>query len=146
MIIKSNKGFTLIEIMVVVVILGILAAIIVPEVLKRPDEARVVKTKQDILAIQNALSLYQLDNGFYPSTDQGLKALVIEPSTPPLPSSWQQYLKAVPMDPWGRAYQYLNPGTHGAIDIWTDGANGQPGGTGINTVIGNWNVGQIKSE
>lgn len=137
---KIQSGFSLIEIMVVVVILGILASIVVPKIMSRPDEARIVKAKQDILAIQNALDLYKLDNGIYPTTDQGLSALVTKPTTSPEPRDWKTYLKQVPKDPWGREYLYLNPGEHGEIDIFTLGASGQPGGTGINAEIGNWNV------
>ena len=99
---QKQKGFSLIEIMVVVVILGILAALVVPKIINRPDEARVVKAKQDILSIQSALDLYKLDNGTYPSTDQGLLALVDKPSSNPIPSNWQPYLKSLPKDPWGR--------------------------------------------
>lgn len=138
---KTQRGFSLIEIMVVVVILGILAAIVVPKLMSRPDEARVVKAKQDVLAIQSALDLYKLDNGNYPTTDQGLMALVEKPSTSPTPQDWKPYLKSLPKDPWGREYLYLNPGEHGDIDVFTYGADGQPGGTGINTDIGNWNAG-----
>lgn len=133
-----QKGFSLIEIMVVVVILGILASIVVPKIINRPDEARVVKAKQDVLAIQNALDLYKLDNGFYPGTDQGLMALVVRPDTNPTPRDWKQYLKSLPKDPWGRDYLYLNPGEHGDVDVFTYGADGQPGGTGINAQTGNW--------
>lgn len=139
-ILKKQTGFSLIEIMVVVVILGILASIVVPKIISRPDEARVVKAKQDILAIQNSLDLYKLDNGFYPSTEQGLAALVTKPTTSPEPRDWKTYLKRVPTDPWGREYLYLNPGQHGEIDIFTFGADGQPGGAGINAELGNWNV------
>lgn len=135
---KKSQGFSLIEIMVVVVILGILSAIIVPKIMSRPDDARRVKAKQDVLAIQNALELYKLDNGFYPSTDQGLKALVSKPSSPPIPKHWRAYLKNLPIDPWDNQYLYLNPGQHGEIDVFTYGANGQPGGDGINAEIGNW--------
>lgn len=135
---QKQKGFSLIEIMVVVVILGILAALVVPKIINRPDEARVVKAKQDILSIQSALDLYQLDNGTYPSTDQGLVALVNKPSSNPVPSNWQPYLKSLPKDPWGRDYLFLNPGQHGEIDIFTYGADGQPGGTKFNADIGNW--------
>lgn len=136
----KQTGFSLIEIMVVVVILGILASIVVPKIISRPDEARVVKAKQDVLSIQNALDLYKLDNGFYPSTDQGLIALMQKPTTNPVPSDWKQYLQNLPKDPWGRDYLYLNPGQHGEIDVFTLGASGQPGGTGINAEIGNWNA------
>lgn len=135
---RKQQGFSLIEIMVVVVIIGILASIVVPQLMSRPDEARKVKAKQDILAIENALELYKLDNGFYPTTDQGLEALVEKPSSAPEPEHWQPYLKSLPKDPWGRPYLYLQPGTHGDIDIFTYGANGQPGGTGNNAEIGNW--------
>jgi len=137
---KKHSGFSLIEIMVVVVILGILASIVVPKIISRPDEARVVKAKQDILSIQNALDLYKLDNGVYPTTDQGLNALVTKPTTNPIPRDWKDYLKRLPMDPWGREYLYLNPGQHGEIDIFTLGAEGQPGGKGIDAEIGNWNI------
>jgi general secretion pathway protein G len=137
----QQKGFSLIEIMVVVVILGILAALVVPKIMSRPDEARIVKAKQDVLAIQNALDLYRLDNGVYPSTDQGLMALVKKPTTPPEPIDWKQYLKSLPKDPWGRDYLYLNPGEHGEIDVFSYGANGEPGGTGVDNDIGNWNAG-----
>lgn len=139
---QKQRGFSLIEIMVVVVILGILAALVVPKIISRPDEARVVKAKQDVLAIQGALDLYKLDNGFYPSTDQGLLALVEKPTSTPTPSHWQSYLKALPKDPWGRDYLYLNPGQHEEVDVFTYGAAGQPGGTGINAEIGNWTAGQ----
>jgi general secretion pathway protein G len=137
---RFQKGFSLIEIMVVVVILGILASIVVPKIMSRPDEARKVKAKQDILAIQNALDLYKLDNGIYPTTDQGLAALVDKPTSNPAPRDWKQYLKTLPKDPWDRDYMYLNPGQHGEVDIYTLGAEGQPGGTGINAEIGNWDV------
>lgn len=138
---NKQRGFSLIEIMVVVVILGILAALVVPKIISRPDEARVVKAKQDVLAIQNALELYKLDNGFYPSTDQGLMALVEKPTSSPTPGDWKMYLKSLPKDPWGRDYLYLNPGQHGDVDVFTYGANGQPGGTGIDAEIGNWTAG-----
>lgn len=137
---NKNTGFSLIEIMVVVVILGILASIVVPKIISRPDEARVVKAKQDVLSIQNALDLYKLDNGFYPTTDQGLLALVEKPTSNPIPKDWKPYLKSLPKDPWGRDYLYLNPGQHGEIDIFTEGADGEPGGTGVNAEIGNWNA------
>ena len=137
---NKQSGFSLIEIMVVVVILGILASIVVPKIISRPDEARVVKAKQDVLAIQNALDLYRLDNGFYPSTDQGLLALVEKPSSTPSPQNWKTYLKSLPKDPWGRDYLYLNPGQHGEIDVFTLGASGHEGGSGINAEIGNWDA------
>jgi general secretion pathway protein G len=137
---KKQRGFSLIEIMVVVVILGILASIVVPKIISRPDEARIVKAKQDVLSIQNALDLYKLDNGVYPSTDQGLMALVEKPSSNPTPQDWKPYLKSLPKDPWGREYLYLNPGQHSDVDVYTLGAEGQPGGTGIDAEIGNWDA------
>jgi len=134
--ISSTRGFTLIEVMVVVVILGILAAFIVPKIMSRPEQARMVKVKQDLLAIQSALDLYKLDNGFYPSTDQGLIALVTKPSTTPLPNNWKSegYLESVPKDPWGENYQYTNENSK--IRIWSVGPEGKEG----NSLIGNWNT------
>ena len=123
---RKDSGFTLIEIMVVVVILGILAAIVVPKIMSRPDEARIVKARQDILAVQSALDLYRLDNGIYPTTDQGLSALVEMPRSQPTPTNWKSYLKSLPIDPWNHPYQYLNPGEHGEIDIfhlWSQAGN-----------------------
>lgn len=139
--ISRARGFTLIEVMVVVVILAILAAIIVPRILKRPEQARVVAARQDILAIQNAMSLYKLDNGFYPSTSQGIQALVTKPSDDPKPENWAEggYLKKMPVDPWGNRYQYLHPGKHSSIDIWSAGP---PDSSNKNAVIGNWDVNQ----
>ncbi|MDF1678652.1 MAG: type II secretion system major pseudopilin GspG [Legionellaceae bacterium] len=139
---QQQRGFSLIEIMVVVIILGILASLVVPKLMSRPDDARIVKAKHDILGIQNALDLYRLDNSFYPSTDQGLSALVKKPTTRPTPQHWKSYLKSLPKDPWGRDYLYLNPGQHGEVDIFTLGANGQSGGDGVNAEIGNWNADQ----
>ena len=138
----TASGFSLIEIMVVVVILGILAAIIVPKIMDRPDQAKMVKAKQDILAIGQALDLYKLDNGVYPTTDQGLQALVKKPSTDPMPNNWKSggYLANMPEDPWGRAYQYLQPGQHGQYDVFTYGANGEPDGSGLNATVGNWDA------
>ncbi len=139
---RRTGGFTLIEIMVVVVILGILAAIVVPKIMDRPDTARIVKAKQDIRALESALNLYKLDNFSYPSTDQGLDALVSKPGGSPEPRNWKQggYMDRLPKDPWGNAYQYLNPGAHGEIDIFTYGKDGRPGGEGIDADIGNWNL------
>lgn len=139
---RRARGFTLIEIMVVVVILGILAAIVVPKVMDRPDSARITKAKQDIRALESALNLYKLDNFNYPSTDQGLEALVRKPSGNPEPRNWKQggYLDRLPKDPWGSDYQYLQPGVRGEIDLFSFGADGRPGGDGMNADIGNWNL------
>ena len=137
---RHQRGFSLIEIMVVVVILGILAALVVPKIISRPDEARAVKAKQDVMSIQSALDLYKLDNVFYPTTDQGVQALVQRPNSGQTPNNWQSYLKSMPKDPWGRDYLYLNPGEHDEVDVFTYGADGQPGGTGTNADIGNWNA------
>jgi general secretion pathway protein G len=137
---RRINGFTLIEVMVVVVILGILAAIIVPKVMDRPDTARIVKAQQDIRAMESALNLYKLDNFRYPSTDQGLEALVEKPAGTPEARNWKAggYLDRLPKDPWGVDYQYLNPGVHGDIDIYSHGADGRPGGEGVDADIGNW--------
>ncbi len=128
---RNSSGFTLIEVMVVVVILGILAAIIVPKIMSRPEQARIVKVHQDILAIQNALDLYKLDNGMYPSTDQGLQALVTKPTNAPVPNSWNAdgYLKDVPTDPWGQPYQYENNSDQ--VRIYSFGPKGKEGGSEI---------------
>ncbi|BAN35145.1 general secretion pathway protein G [Sulfuricella denitrificans skB26] len=137
-----QSGFTLIEIMIVVVILGILAALIVPKVMGRPDEARVIAAKQDIAALGQALKLYRLDNIRYPATDQGLQALVVKPTGAPIPPNWKSggYLDRLPKDPWGHDYQYLNPGTHGEIDVFSLGADSAPGGEGNDADIGSWNL------
>lgn len=133
-------GFTLIEVMVVVVILAILATIVVPKIMDRPDDARIAKAKQDIRAIESALKLYKLDNMHYPTTDQGLEALVKQPSSGPSANNWRKggYLDSLPIDPWGHPYQYLSPGQHGDFDLYSLGADGQPGGTGADADIGNW--------
>lgn len=137
---NRSAGFTLIEVMVVVVILGILAAIIFPKVMSRPEQARIVKVKQDISAIQSALDLYKLDNGFYPTTDQGLQALVTKPTTPPVPRDWKSdgYLQDLPSDPWGETYQYLNDNEK--LRIFSYG----PKGKDANSEIGNWNINSEK--
>ena len=141
---KTNKqsGFTLIEIMVVVVILGILAALVVPQVMNRPDQAKVTVAKGDIKAIAAALDMYKLDNFNYPSTQQGLNALVEKPSGSPQPRNWNRdgYLKRVPKDPWGNDYQYLSPGTQGPFDLYSLGADGKQGGNDLNADIGNWDL------
>jgi len=128
--------------MVVVVILGILAALMVPKIMSTPDAARVVAAKQDIASLMQALKLYRLDNQVYPATEQGLQALVTQPTTAPLPPNWKAggYLERLPKDPWGHPYQYLNPGLHGEIDIFVFGADGMPGGEGNNTDIGSWSL------
>lgn len=136
----AQAGFTLIEVMVVVVILGILAAIVVPRVMDRPDTARVTKARQDIRAMESALNLYKLDNFVYPTTDQGLEALVSKPTGTPEPRNWKQYMDRLPKDPWGNDYQYLSPGVQGDIDVFSFGADGQAGGDEINADIGNWNL------
>ncbi len=141
---SKQQGFTLIELMVVVVILAILAMIVAPMVMDRPDEARIVKAKQDIASISSALNLYKLDNYRYPTTDQGLEALVQKPTSEPQPKHWRQYLKNLPKDPWGNEYLYLSPGEHGDFDLYTLGADGQEGGEGVNADIGNWNLDQQK--
>ena len=139
---SRRGGFTLIEIMVVIVILGVLAALVVPRVLERPDEARVVAARSDLAAIVAALKLYRLDNQRYPTTEQGLNALVVKPEQPPLPPNWKAggYLERLPKDPWGRGYQYLNPGLKGEIDVFSFGGDGQPGGSGFDTDIGSWDL------
>ena len=136
----ARAGFTLIEVLVVVVILGILALLVVPRIMERPDEARVVAVKSDIQGIYSALKLYRLDIGSYPQTDQGLLALVQKPSNDERMRNWRPYLDRLPKDPWGREYRYLNPGVHGEVDIFSLGADGQPGGEGINADIGLWNL------
>jgi general secretion pathway protein G len=137
---REQCGFTLLEVMVVVVILGILAALVVPKIISRPDEARVIAAKQDIASVMQALKLYRLDNQRYPTTEQGLQALVAQPTTAPLPLNWKAggYVERLPKDPWGNAYQYLNPGIHGEIDIFSFGADGAPGGEGNDADIGSW--------
>ncbi len=136
----AQTGFTLIEVLVVVVILGLLAALIVPRIMDRPDEARVVAAKSDISAIASALKLYRLDNGTYPTTEQGLQALVKKPTTGDVPPNWKQggYLERLPKDPWGSDYQYLSPGVYGEIDVFSFGADRKPGGEGFAADIGNW--------
>ena len=128
--------------MVVIVILGILAALVVPRVLERPDEARVVAARNDVAAIAQALKLYRLDNQRYPTTEQGLAALVVRPAQAPLPVNWKPngYLERLPKDPWGHPYQYLNPGLRGEIDVFSLGADSQPGGSGIDAEIGSWDL------
>lgn len=138
---RKQKGFTLIEIMVVVIIIGILAAVVVPEVMDKPGQARIARAKQDIQALESALNMYKLDNFNYPTSDQGLEALVTKPSASPEPKNWKQYLKRLPKDPWQNPYQYIS--TDGkSIEIVSLGSDGAVGGEGEaadikNTEIGN---------
>jgi general secretion pathway protein G len=138
----GQQGFTLIEILIVVVILGILAGLIVPRIMDRPDQARVVAAKNDIQAIISALKLYRLDNGSYPSSQQGLEALVKRPESGDIPLNWKPggYLERLPKDPWGSDYQYLNPGVHGEIDVFSFGADRKPGGENYDADVGSWTL------
>ncbi|MBB1604529.1 type II secretion system major pseudopilin GspG [Variovorax sp. UMC13] len=133
-----QRGFTLIELMVVLVIIGVLAALIVPNVIGRADDARATAAKTDVNNIMQALKLYRLDNQRYPTAEQGLQALVTRPTTGPAAPNWKPYVDKLPNDPWGRPYQYLNPGIKGEIDVLSLGADGQPGGEGNNADIGSW--------
>lgn len=139
---RSRLGFTLLEVMVVIVILGILAALVVPNIIGRPDEARVIAAKQDIATLMQALKLYRLDNQRYPTTEQGLQALVAKPTNSPVPSNWKAggYIERLPRDPWGNPYQYLYPGVRGEIDVFSFGADGTPGGEGADADIGSWSL------
>ena len=134
------RGFTLLEIMVVVVIIGILVAYIAPKVLNRPEQARVIAAKQQIGAIMSALKSYKMDNLRYPTTEQGLQALVTKPTISPIPPNWQKggYMDRLPKDPWGHPYQYLQPGLHGDVDVFSFGADGVAGGEGNDADIGSW--------
>lgn len=136
------RGFTLIEIMVVIAILGIMAAVVVPKIVGRTDTAKIAAAKQDITAIKQALILYKLDNQRYPTTEQGLQALVTKPTSGPAANGWNAngYLEKLPKDPWGNPYQYLSPGVKGDIDIFSYGADGQPGGEGLDADIGSWDL------
>ena len=139
---SPQNGFTLLEVMVVVVILGILAALVVPKIISRPDDARAIAAKQDIASLLQALKLYRLDNQRYPATEQGLQALVVRPTSAPVPANWKAggYLERLAKDPWGNPYQYLNPGLRGEIDIFSFGADGSPGGEGNDADIGSWSL------
>lgn len=137
---RAQQGFTLIEIMVVVVIMGILAALVVPRVLDRPDQARAVAARQDVSALMQALKLYRLDQGRYPDEAQGLQALVTKPASGPGSNNWRPYLDRLPGDPWGKPYQYLNPGAHGEIDVFSFGSDGKPGGENADADIGSWQL------
>lgn len=134
----GQSGFTLIELMVVLVIIGVLAALIVPNVLDRADDARATAARTDVTNLMQALKLYRLDNRSYPSAEQGLQALVARPSAGPAPINWKPYLEKLPNDPWGRPYQYLSPGIRGEIDVMSFGGDGAPGGEGKDADIGSW--------
>ena len=136
--VRRPRGFTLIELMVVLAIIGVLAALIVPNVLGRADDARVTAARTDVGNLMQALKLYKLDNQRYPSSAQGLQALVIKPVTEPVPGNWKPYLEKLPADPWGRAYLYMNPGLKAEVDVLSFGADGQSGGEGNNADIGSW--------
>lgn len=135
-----DRGFTLIEIMVVMVILGIMAALVVPKLMGRADDARVTAAKVDIATIMQALQAYKLDNQHFPSTEQGLQALVTKPNSGPAANGWKTggYVPRLPKDPWGNPYQYLSPGIKGEVDVISLGQDGQPGGSGYDTDIGSW--------
>ena len=137
---RSQLGFTLIEVMVVIAIIGIMATLIVPQIMSKPNEARVIAAKQDISSIVQALKLYRLDNSRYPTTEQGLSALVAKPTSEPIPQNWKPngYVDRLPKDPWGFAYQYSNPGTRAEIDVFSLGADNKPGGPGFDADLGNW--------
>lgn len=135
---KRTLGFTLIEMMVVILIMGIMAAMVVPNLMSQGDHAKVTTAKADIATIMQALKMYHLDNSRYPTTDQGLQALVTKPTAGPTANGWKGYIEKLPKDPWGNTYQYLSPGVHGEVDVFSYGADGQPGGTGNDADIGSW--------
>ena len=135
---QGRRGFTLIEILVVLVIIGVLAALIAPNVLDRAGEAKVTAARTDVANLVQALKLYKLDNQRFPSSDQGLEALVRKPTSGNIPSNWKPYLDKLPKDPWGQPYQYANPGLQGEIDVFSFGADGKAGGEGNDADVGSW--------
>ncbi|WP_416548807.1 type II secretion system major pseudopilin GspG [Limnohabitans sp. DCL3] len=135
---RRQKGFTLIELMVVLAIIGVLAALIVPNVLGRADDARITAARTDVGNLMQALKLYKLDNQRFPTAEQGLNALTLKPTAEPVPGNWKPYLDKLPNDPWGRPYQYMNPGIKGEVDVLSFGADGQAGGEGNNADVGSW--------
>lgn len=137
---RRQGGFTLLEIMVVIVILGLLVSIVAPNVLQNQDRAMVEKARADIAVLEQALDMYKLDNHVYPTTDQGLDALVNKPTSTPEPRNYRSngYIKRLPQDPWGNPYQYLQPGEQGPYDLYSTGADGDEGGEGLASDIGNW--------
>jgi general secretion pathway protein G len=135
---RRSRGFTLIEIMVVLVIIGVLGALIVPNLIERIDDSKVTAAHTDINQLMQALKLYKIDNQRYPTSEQGLESLVRKPTSGPIPPNWKTYIEKLPNDPWNRPYQYLNPGVKGEIDVFSYGADGQPGGEGKNADIGSW--------
>ncbi len=139
---RREAGFSLLELMVVVVILSILALVIVPRVIDRPDQARITRVKSDLATLANAVKLYKLDNFRYPTTEQGLEALVTRPTSEPVPANWSGggYIDRLPKDPWGKEYSYLSPGVHGDFDIFSFGADGVQGGDGVDADLGTWNL------
>ena len=139
---RRSRGFTLVEIMVVVVIIGIMAALVVPKLMGRTDDARITAARSDIATLMNTLNLYKLDNNRFPTTEQGLQALITKPTSGPAANGWKSggYIAKLPKDPWGNPYQYLSPGIHSEVEVFSFGADGQPGGTGNDADIGSWDL------